>query len=155
MVTLGYSMGLVGPAFMVSAFIAMIVSILVSFSYSELSSFMPGAGMIGDYTMVAMGPFMAIVSVLGGYIVLVSPQAPWSPLRQALPLKAWHPMYQLRSLHLPCWSCFWGKPDWRRSLWLSTGIHHRFHDYRYIHHGHHGPGRMGDPLCSHGYSFQP
>lgn len=72
MVTLGYSMGLVGPAFIVSAFIAMIVSILVSFSYSELSSFMPGAGMIGDYTMVAMGPFMAIVSVLGGYIVLVS-----------------------------------------------------------------------------------
>lgn len=72
MVTLGYSMGLVGPAFMVSAFIAMIVSILVSFSYSELSSFMPGAGMIGDYTMVAMGPFMAIVSVLGGYMVLVS-----------------------------------------------------------------------------------
>ncbi|MBZ9558030.1 MULTISPECIES: APC family permease [unclassified Modicisalibacter] len=72
MVTLGYSMGLVGPAFIISAFIAMVVSILVSFSYSELSSFMPGAGMIGDYTMVAMGPFMAIVSVLGGYIVLVS-----------------------------------------------------------------------------------
>ena len=72
MVTLGYSMGLVGPAFIVSAFLAMIVSILVSFSYSELSSFMPGAGMIGDYTLIAMGPLMAIVSVLGGYIVLVA-----------------------------------------------------------------------------------
>ncbi|QMV62242.1 APC family permease [Pseudomonas berkeleyensis] len=72
MVSLGYSMGLVGPAFMVSALIAMFVSILVSFSYAELSSFMPGAGMIGDYTLIAMGPFMAIVSVLGGYIVLVS-----------------------------------------------------------------------------------
>lgn len=72
MVSLGYSMGLVGPAFMISAFIAMFVSIFVSFSYSELSSFMPGAGMIGDYTLIAMGPFMAIVSVLGGYIVLVS-----------------------------------------------------------------------------------
>ncbi|MGE8502779.1 MAG: APC family permease [Pseudomonas sp.] len=72
MVSLGYSMGLVGPAFMVSALIAMFVSILVSFSYAELSSFMPGAGMIGDYTLIAIGPFMAIVSVLGGYIVLVS-----------------------------------------------------------------------------------
>ncbi|UMZ13196.1 APC family permease [Pseudomonas sp. MPFS] len=72
MVSLGYSMGLVGPAFMISALLAMVVSILVSFSYSELSSFMPGAGMIGDYTLIAMGPFMAIVSVLGGYIVLVS-----------------------------------------------------------------------------------
>jgi amino acid transporter len=72
MVSLGYSMGLVGPAFIVSAFIAMIVSILVAFSYAELSSILPGAGMIGDYTMAAMGRFMAIVAVLGGYIVLVS-----------------------------------------------------------------------------------
>lgn len=72
MVSLGYSMGLAGPAFMVSAFVAMIVSILVSFSYSELSSILPGAGMIGDYTLVGMGRFMAIVAVLGGYIVLVS-----------------------------------------------------------------------------------
>ena len=72
MVTLGYSMGLVGPAFIVSAIIALIVSILVSYSYAELSSIIPGAGMIGDYTAVAMGSFMSIVSVLGGYIVLVS-----------------------------------------------------------------------------------
>ncbi|PAQ14085.1 amino acid transporter [Bacillaceae bacterium SAOS 7] len=72
MVSLGYSMGLVGPAFIVSAFLAMIVSILVSFSYAELASYIPGAGMIGDYTMVAMGRFMAIVAVLGGYIVLVT-----------------------------------------------------------------------------------
>jgi amino acid transporter len=72
MVTLGYSMGLVGPAFAISAFIALIVSILVSFSYAELSSIIPGSGMIGDYTAVAMGRFMAIVSVLGGYIVLVA-----------------------------------------------------------------------------------
>lgn len=72
MVTLGYSMGLVGPAFAISAFIALMVSILVSFSYAELSSIIPGSGMIGDYTSVAMGRFMSIVSVLGGYIVLVS-----------------------------------------------------------------------------------
>jgi len=72
MVSLGYSMGLVGPAFIISAFLAMLVSILVSFSYAELSSILPGAGMIGDYTLAAMGRFMAIVAVLGGYIVLVS-----------------------------------------------------------------------------------
>lgn len=72
MVSLGYSMGLTGPAFIISAFLAMLVSILVSFSYAELSSILPGAGMIGDYTLAAMGRFMAIVAVLGGYIVLVS-----------------------------------------------------------------------------------
>jgi len=72
MVSLGHSFGIAGPAFMISAFLAMIVSIVVSLSYAELASFIPGAGMIGDYTMVAMGRFMAIVAVLGGYIVLVS-----------------------------------------------------------------------------------
>ncbi|MGE5703156.1 MAG: APC family permease, partial [Clostridia bacterium] len=72
MVSLGYSMGLVGPAFIIPAFLAMLISILVSFSYAELSSILPGAGMIGDYTLAAMGRFMAIVAVLGGYIVLVS-----------------------------------------------------------------------------------
>ncbi|MET3291788.1 UNVERIFIED_CONTAM: amino acid transporter [Brevibacillus sp. OAP136] len=72
MVSLGYSMGLTGPAFIIPAFLAMLISILVSFSYAELSSILPGAGMIGDYTLAAMGRFMAIVAVLGGYIVLVS-----------------------------------------------------------------------------------
>lgn len=72
MVSLGYSMGLNGPAFIISAFLAMLISIVVSFSYAELSSILPGAGMIGDYTLAAMGRFMAIVAVLGGYIVLVS-----------------------------------------------------------------------------------
>lgn len=72
MVTLGYSMGLVGPAFIVSAFLAMIISILIALSYAELSSILPGAGMIGDYTTVAMGKFMSIVAVMGGYFVLVA-----------------------------------------------------------------------------------
>lgn len=76
MVSLGNSMGLVGPAFIVSAFIAMVVSIMIALSYAELSSFLPGAGMIGDYTLVAMGKFMAIVAVLGGYLVLVAVVGP-------------------------------------------------------------------------------
>jgi amino acid transporter len=72
MVSLGYSMGLVGPAFIVSAGIALVISIAISFSYAELASMMPGAGMIGEYTVHAMGRFMAVFAVLAGYIVLVS-----------------------------------------------------------------------------------
>lgn len=72
MVTLGYSMGLAGPAFIVSTFLAMVISIIIALSYAELSSILPGAGMIGDYTTVAMGKFMSIVAVLGGYFVLVA-----------------------------------------------------------------------------------
>ncbi|WP_138418271.1 APC family permease [Aquibacillus sediminis] len=72
MVTLGNSMGLAGPAFIVSTFLAMIISIIIALSYAELASILPGAGMIGDYTTVAMGKFMSIVAVLGGYFVLVA-----------------------------------------------------------------------------------
>ncbi|MFD2658398.1 APC family permease [Gracilibacillus thailandensis] len=72
MVTLGNSMGLVGPAFIVSTFLAMVISIIIALSYAELASILPGAGMIGDYTSVAMGKFMSIIAVLSGYFVLVA-----------------------------------------------------------------------------------
>lgn len=72
LVTLGTSMGLTGSAFIVSTLIALVISIIIALSYAELSSILPGAGMIGDYTSVAMGKFMAIVSVLCGYFVLVA-----------------------------------------------------------------------------------
>lgn len=71
MVSLGNGFGTIGPAFIVAAFIAMIVSILIALSYAELSSILPGTGMIGDYTSVAMGRFLAIIAVLGGYLVLM------------------------------------------------------------------------------------
>ena len=70
MVSLGNGFGTIGPAFIVAAFIAMIISILIALSYAELSSILPGTGMIGDYTSVAMGRFLAIIAVLGGYLVL-------------------------------------------------------------------------------------
>ncbi|UOQ46628.1 APC family permease [Gracilibacillus caseinilyticus] len=72
MVTLGNSMGMVGPAFIVSTFLAMVISIIIALSYAELASILPGAGMIGDYTSVAMGKFMSIIAVLSGYFVLVA-----------------------------------------------------------------------------------
>lgn len=71
MVSLGNGFGTIGPAFIVAAFIAMIISILIALSYAELSSILPGTGMIGDYTSVAMGRFLAIIAVLGGYLVLM------------------------------------------------------------------------------------
>ncbi|MBU2602368.1 MAG: APC family permease [Actinobacteria bacterium] len=72
MVSLGNGFGLGGMAFMIPAFIALIVSILIAFSYAELANMMPGAGMIGDYTAPALGRLAAIFGVLGGYIVLVA-----------------------------------------------------------------------------------
>ena len=72
MVSLAYYFGLVGPVFIIPAFIALIISLIVTLSYAELASAIPGAGMIAEYTLPAMGRTMAILGVLLGYIVLVS-----------------------------------------------------------------------------------
>lgn len=80
MVSLGNGFATIGPAFMISAFIAMIVSIFIALSYAELSSILPGTGMIGDYTSVAIGRFFAIIAVLGGYLVLTVTVGPMETL---------------------------------------------------------------------------
>ncbi|MFJ8262009.1 APC family permease [Rummeliibacillus sp. NPDC094406] len=84
MVSLGNSFGTIGPAFIVSAFIAMLVSIMIAMSYAELSSIMPGSGMVGDYTAVSMGRFMAIVALLGGYLVLTAAVGPMETMTTSM-----------------------------------------------------------------------
>lgn len=70
LVTLGNGFGLVGPAFVIPATVALVISILIALSYAELANMIPGAGMVGDYTAPALGRLAAIFAVLGGYIVL-------------------------------------------------------------------------------------
>jgi amino acid transporter len=72
MVSLGNGFGTGGLAFAIPAFVGLIIIVMVAISYGELASMMPGGGMVGEYTMPAMGRLMAIVAVLGGYLVLVS-----------------------------------------------------------------------------------
>lgn len=70
LVSLGNGFGLGGPAFVIPAFAALIISILIALSYAELANMIPGAGMVGDYTAPALGRLAAIFAVLGGYMVL-------------------------------------------------------------------------------------
>lgn len=72
MVSLGNGFGTGGLAFAIPAFIGLIIIIMVAISYGELASMLPGGGMVGEYTMPALGRLMAIIAVLGGYLVLVS-----------------------------------------------------------------------------------
>ncbi len=72
MVSLTNSFGNVGPAFIIPAAIAGVAVIFIVMSYAELATAIPGAGMIADYTMPAMGRSMSIFGVLTGYIVLIS-----------------------------------------------------------------------------------
>lgn len=72
MVSLGNGFGTGGLAFAIPAFIGLIIITMVAISYGELASMLPGGGMVGEYTLPALGRLMAIVAVLGGYLVLVS-----------------------------------------------------------------------------------
>lgn len=72
MVSLGNGFGTGGLAFAIPAFIGLIIIVMVAISYGELASMLPGGGMVGEYTLPALGRLMAIIAVLGGYLVLVS-----------------------------------------------------------------------------------
>lgn len=72
MVSLAYTFGATGPAFIITAAIAGVASIMIAMSYAELAAAIPGAGMIVDYTLPAMGRSMAIFGMLIGYIVLIT-----------------------------------------------------------------------------------
>ncbi|WP_042348044.1 APC family permease [Bacillus massiliigorillae] len=71
MVVLGNGYGVGGPAFSIIAFLALIVILCVALSYSEMAAMIPGAGMVGEYTMPALGKLPALFGVIAGYIVLV------------------------------------------------------------------------------------
>ena len=72
MVSLGNGFGTGGLAFAIPAFIGLIIITMVAISYGELAAMLPGGGMVGEYTLPALGRLMAIIAVLGGYLVLVS-----------------------------------------------------------------------------------
>ena len=71
MVVLGNGYGVGGPAFSIIAFISLLIILCVALSYSEMAAMLPGAGMVGEYTLPALGKLPALFAVLAGYIVLV------------------------------------------------------------------------------------
>ncbi|MDN7139726.1 APC family permease [Pseudomonas sp. JQ170] len=71
MVALGNGYGVSGPAFSIVALLALMVILCIAMSYSELAAMLPGAGMVGEYTLPALGKLPALFAVLAGYIVLV------------------------------------------------------------------------------------
>jgi amino acid transporter len=70
LVSLCQGMGLGGYGFIVSMLIAWVLMIFQAFTFSELAITMPRAGSISSYTEVALGPFLAIVATIAGYITV-------------------------------------------------------------------------------------
>ena len=63
--------GTLGPAFTLMAAALGIVCMIIATSYSEVTTSIPSAGMIVDYTLPTMGRSMAIFDVLTGYFILI------------------------------------------------------------------------------------
>ncbi|WP_257347373.1 APC family permease [Pseudalkalibacillus decolorationis] len=70
MVSLGQGFGIAGPGFIIAMVVAMVLNLFVAFSFAELSSIIPRAGGINHYTLPTMGPFIGMVSVISGYVLV-------------------------------------------------------------------------------------
>ena len=70
LVSLCQGMGLGGYGFIFSMLIAWVLMIFQAFTFSELAITMPRAGSISSYTEVALGPFLAILATIAGYITV-------------------------------------------------------------------------------------
>lgn len=69
LMSLGQGTGMIGMSFAIAMVIACAINICSAMSISELNAIMPNlTGGLAQYTLVSMGPFMAIVSMTGGYL---------------------------------------------------------------------------------------
>lgn len=70
LMSLGQGAGAIGSSFIVAMIIACVINIFTALSLAELNAIMPNlTGGLAQYTMACMGPFVAIISMVGGYLV--------------------------------------------------------------------------------------
>lgn len=68
LVTLSQGVGIAGKGFIIAMAIACGLNILVAMSFAEMNALMPISGGLGQYTLAALGPFVAMIAVIGGYL---------------------------------------------------------------------------------------
>ena len=73
LMSLGQGAGTLGTGFIVSMVMACIINMLTALSLAELNALMPNlTGGLAQYTLAGVGPFVTIVTMVGGYIVCQS-----------------------------------------------------------------------------------
>ncbi|WP_257350963.1 APC family permease [Pseudalkalibacillus decolorationis] len=70
MVSLGQGFGIGGKGFVIAMVFALFLNFCVAFSFAELSGMVPRAGGLNHYTLPAMGPFVGMVAVITGYVLV-------------------------------------------------------------------------------------
>ena len=73
LMSLGQGAGSLGTGFIISMIMACAINILTALCMAELNAIMPNlTGGLAQYTLAGMGPFLTIVTMVGGYIVCQS-----------------------------------------------------------------------------------
>ncbi|MDO4288795.1 MAG: APC family permease [Eubacterium sp.] len=70
LLSLGQGAGGLGASFIIAMVIACVVNMMTALSLGELNALMPNlTGGLAQYTLACMGPFVTIISMVGGYLV--------------------------------------------------------------------------------------
>ena len=70
LLVIGQGTGEIGNSFMFSMIIALLFNMFTALSVSELDSMMPQlTGGLAQYTLVGLGPFISVLTMVGGYVV--------------------------------------------------------------------------------------
>lgn len=70
LMSLGQGAGTIGTSFIITMIIACIINIFTALSMAELNALMPNlTGGLAQYTLACVGPFVTIVTMVGGYLV--------------------------------------------------------------------------------------
>ncbi len=70
LMSLGQGTGILGTGFIVSMALACLINICTALCMAELNAVMPNlTGGLAQYTLAGLGPFVTIVTMVGGYIV--------------------------------------------------------------------------------------
>ncbi len=73
LMSLGQGAGTLGTGFIISMILACAINICTALSMAELNALMPNlTGGLAQYTLAGIGPFVTIVTMVGGYIVCQS-----------------------------------------------------------------------------------
>ena len=70
LMSLGQGASILGTGFIITMVIACAINILTALSMAELNALMPNlTGGLAQYTLAGMGPFITILTMVGGYLV--------------------------------------------------------------------------------------
>ncbi|MCM1090807.1 MAG: APC family permease [Butyrivibrio sp.] len=70
LMSLGQGASILGTGFIITMVMACLINILTALSMAELNALMPNlTGGLAQYTLAGMGPFITILTMVGGYLV--------------------------------------------------------------------------------------